>query len=436
MKKAKLCVVGLGYIGLPTSAMFASHDHEVIGVDVNLKVVEELNKGKIIIEEPGLGDLVKEVVESGNLKAQTIPCEADAFIISVPTPITKDRKADMKYVELATKSIVPYIRRGNIVILESTSPTGTTEELMKPILEESGLVAGRDFLLGHSPERVLPGQILHELIYNNRIIGGINPESAVAIKNLYSSFVKGEMHLTTATTAEMCKMMENTYRDVNIALANELAKISEAIGINAWEVIDLCNKHPRVNIHQPGPGVGGHCLAVDPWFIVEKTPDIAKLIELSRQTNTFMPKYVFERIEKLLPDKTNKKVTVLGITYKPNIDDMRESPIVELMEMLEEHGYEVVGVDPYVENFKQKEEDLIKACKNSDLVLLAVNHDDFKKLPLKKMASVMKGNIFFDTRNFVNAEEAEKAGFKYSLLGKAEVKLDAAFGQFFSNLAG
>jgi UDP-N-acetyl-D-mannosaminuronic acid dehydrogenase len=420
MKKAKLCVVGLGYIGLPTSAMFASHGHEVVGVDVNTKVVEALNQGKIIIEEPGLEDLVKEVVEGGHLKAKLTPCEADAFIIAVPTPITEDKKADMKYVELATKSIVPYIKKGNIVILESTSPTGTTEELMLPILEQTGLRAGVDFFLGHSPERVLPGQILFELINNNRIIGGYNRESAEAIRDLYASFVKGEMLLTTATTAEMCKMMENTFRDVNIALANELAKICENIGINAWEVIELCNKHPRVNIHQPGPGVGGHCLAVDPYFIVEKAPETAKIIELSRATNCTMPHHVFNRVENVLRGKSNKKITVLGITYKPNIDDMRESPIVEMMEIFEEHGYKVSAVDPYCASFKQKEEDMVKACENSDMVILAVNHDAFKTLPLKEMASVMREKQIFDTRNFINAEEAEEAGLKYLLLGKAE----------------
>lgn len=420
MRKAKLCVVGLGYIGLPTSAMFASHGHEVIGVDVNKNVVEALNQGRIIIEEPDLGELVKEVVESGKLKAQLTPCEADAFLISVPTPITEEKKADMKYVELATRSIAPYIRKGNIVILESTSPTGTTEELMLPILEEGGLKAGVDFYLGHSPERVLPGQILFELVNNNRIIGGINKKSAEAIRDLYASFVKGEMLLTTATTAEMCKMMENTFRDVNIALANELAKICENIGINAWEVISLCNKHPRVNIHQPGPGVGGHCLAVDPYFIVEKDPETARIIELSRETNCAMPRHVFKRVDNILKGKANKKITVLGITYKPNIDDMRESPIVEMMDIFEEHGYKVSAVDPYVESFKQKEVDMVEACKNSDMVILAVNHDAFKNLPLKDMAKVMRERHFFDTRNFVSFEEANAAGFKYSLLGKSE----------------
>lgn len=425
--KAKICVVGLGYIGLPTSAMFASHGHEVIGIDVNKEVIEELNKGKIIIEEPYLDILVQAAVTSGNLKAQLKPCEADAFIIAVPTPITKDKKANMKYVKAATESIVPYVKKGNVVILESTSPTGTTEEVMKPILEKSGLKIGEELFLGHSPERVLPGQILMELVNNNRIIGGINRKSAQKIKDLYSTFVKGEMYLTTATTAEMCKMMENTYRDVNIALANELAKISENIGINAWEVIDLCNKHPRVNLHQPGPGVGGHCLAVDPWFIVEKVPELAKIIKLSRETNDSMPHYIFEKIEVLLKDiKGKKKVTVLGITYKPNIDDIRESPIVELIKLLEHAGYEISVVDPYVKEYKYLENDIIKACNGSDLVMLAVNHNKFKVLPFEDMKRKMRGNILLDTRNYLDKESLKLNNFNHVLLGnKNHAEMDS-----------
>ncbi|MCM1990502.1 nucleotide sugar dehydrogenase [Oceanirhabdus seepicola] len=420
--KATICVVGLGYIGLPTSAMFASHGHEVIGVDVNNEVIEQLNRGKIIIEEPYLDILVQAAVTSGNLKAQLEPCEADAFIIAVPTPITKDKKADMKYVKAATESIVPYIKKGNVVILESTSPTGTTEGIMKPILERSGLKIGEDLYLGHSPERVLPGQILMELVNNNRIIGGINKESAQKIKELYNTFVKGEMYLTTATTAEMCKMMENTYRDVNIALANELAKISENIGINAWEVIDLCNKHPRVNLHQPGPGVGGHCLAVDPWFIVEKVPELAKIIKLSRETNDSMPHYIFDKIESLLKDvKGKKKVTILGITYKPNIDDMRESPIVELIELLEKANYDISVVDPYVKEYKYLENDIRKACNGSDLIFLGVNHNEFKVLPFEDIGREMRGNAVLDSRNYLNKKMCEESNLIYELLGQGKV---------------
>jgi UDP-N-acetyl-D-mannosaminuronic acid dehydrogenase len=416
----KLCVVGLGYIGLPTAATFAMNGLEVLGVDVNKRVVDSLNEGKIIIEEPDLDTMVLKAVESGRLRASVKPDYADVFIISVPTPITKDKKADMTYVKAATESIVPYLKTGNVVILESTSPTGTVEELMCPILEKSGLKLGEELFVGHSPERVLPGQILKELIYNNRIIGGINTISAEKIRDLYSVFVKGEIYLTTATTAEMCKMMENTFRDVNIALANELAKLCENLNINAWEVIQLCNKHPRVNIHQPGPGVGGHCLAVDPWFIVEKDPETAKIIELARKTNDSMPEHVLHRLKEIKKDNNIKddiKVTILGITYKPDIDDMRESPVMELIELLEEEKFQVSVYDPHVEGYNKNEKTIADACENSDVLVLAVNHSEFKKLPLESIYGVMRNKLIFDTRNFINKETAEGFGFKYYLLG-------------------
>lgn len=424
MNQIKICVMGLGYIGLPTSAMFATHGCKVIGVDVNEKVVDALNKGEITIEEPYLDIMVQAAVRSGNLIADTKPHEADAFIIAVPTPITKDKKADMSYVIAATEAIVPYLRKGNMVILESTSPPGTIEELMLPILEKSGLKIGEELYVGHSPERVLPGKILWELVNNNRIIGGINRLSAEKIRDLYKIFVNGEIYLTTVRTAEMCKIVENTFRDVNIALANELAKICESVGINVWEVIELANKHPRVNIHQPGPGVGGHCLAVDPWFIVEKAPGLAKIIELSRKTNDSMPQHVLNRIDEILKDiKGTKKVSVLGITYKPNIDDMRESPIIELINLMDKReDYEISVYDPYVKTHKYQAKDLVDVAKNSDLLLLAVHHDYFRNLPLSDMAKVMRNRNFFDTRNFLNKEEVESKGFKYFLLGQGKSK--------------
>lgn len=417
--KKKICILGLGYIGLPTSAMFASHGHEVIGVDINNHVIDALNRGEIIIEEPYLDILVQAAVTSGNLRAYKEPKKADVFIIAVPTPLTKDLKADLAYVEKATETILPYLENGNIVVLESTSPTGTTEELIAPILEKSGLKIGEELFIGYSPERVLPGQILMELVNNNRIIGGINRKSAEMIRDVYKTFVKGEMYLTTATTAEMCKMMENTFRDVNIALANELAKICEEIGINAWEVRELANKHPRVDIHKPGPGVGGHCLAVDPWFIVDKAPEFAKIIKLSRVTNNSMPNHVFNRVEEILKDvQEEKKVTILGITYKPNIDDIRESPIIELIELLEERQYKISIVDPYINEYKYLQEDIKKAVRNSDLLVLAVNHDEFRAINFREIYKEMRSKIVLDTRNFFNESSIKKEGFSYHLLGK------------------
>ena len=422
MKNIKICVIGLGYIGLPTSAMFATHGCQVIGVDVNEKVVVALNRGEITIEEPYLDIMVQAAVRSGHLKAYTEPQEADAFIIAVPTPITEDKKADMSCVISAAEMIVPYLKKGNIVILESTSPVGTTEELLVPILEKSGLKIGEELYVGHSPERVLPGRILWELVNNNRIVGGINQKSAEMIRDLYKIFVNGEIYITTAATAEMCKTMENTYRDVNIALANELAMICEKVGINVWEVINLCNKHPRVNLHQPGPGVGGHCLAVDPWFIVEKTPDLAKIIALSRETNDSMPQYVLAKIDDILKDIEGiKKVSILGITYKPNIDDIRESPIIKLIELLDERiDYEISVYDPYMKAHKYQAKDIVTASENSDLIVLAVNHDDFNNLPLQDMSRVMRNKNFFDTRNFCNRHDIENKGFKYFLLGEGQ----------------
>lgn len=397
-KLKTICVLGLGYIGLPTSAMFASHGCKVYGVDVNPNVVNALNKGEIIIEEPYLDLLVHAAVTANNLEASLTPKEADVFIIAVPTPMTAEKTADMSYVEAATRAIVPYLKKGNIVILESTSPVGTTDDLIVPILEETGLVAGEDFLVGHSPERVLPGQILMELVNNNRIIGGVNDASSKAIKSLYSVFVKGEMYCTTARVAEMTKLMENTYRDVNIALANELAIISEKIGIDAWEVIKYANKHPRVNIMQPGPGVGGHCLAVDPWFIVENVPEEARIIKLARQINDQMPYRVHDNIVDMLPD--GGTIAMLGVTYKPNVDDVRESPVLELIDLIKANpNYRIKVYDPYVKLDESYCSTFNDAVSDADLIVLAVNHDVFKNLKFNENARI------YDLRNACTQSE-------------------------------
>lgn len=417
--KQKICIIGLGYIGLPTAVMFASNGYKVVGVDTNNKIIDALEKGEVIIEEPYLKNIVQQEVISGKLTASKEPQEADAFIIAVPTPITKDKKADMSFVQKATEEITPYLKKGNIVVLESTSPTGTIKNLIIPILKESGLKIGEELYVGYCPERVLPGQILFELVNNNRIIGGINRKSAEKIKDLYQPFIKAEIYLTDTITAEMCKIAENTYRDVNIAFANELSKICENIGVNVWEVVKLCNKHPRVNIHLPGPGVGGHCLAVDPWFIVEQNPELAKIIKLARETNDSMPQFIFNKIESILKNiKGTKKVTILGITYKSNIDDTRESPIINLIELLEKHNYEISLVDPYVKEFKYKVENVAEAAKGSDLLVLAVNHKDFKDLDFDLIAKKMRNKIILDTRNYFNKNIVKNKGFKYYLLGR------------------
>lgn len=415
----KICVVGIGYIGLPTASMFAKCGYDVVGVDVNHSVVNALNEGRVTIEEPYLGELVKEMVIANRLIADTKPCKADIFIIAVPTPIDRHKKSDMKYVIDACESIVPYIKEGNVVVLESTSPIGTTDDIMKNILSKSNLKIGEEIYLGYCPERVIPGKILEELVNNSRVIGGINQKSAKKIEKIYKSFVQGNIYLTDAKTAEMCKLMENTYRDVNIALANELAKICEEIGINAWEVIEYCNKHPRVNIHNPGPGVGGHCLAIDPWFIVEKVPDIAKIIELSRNTNDSMPLSVFKKIEDIIEEEgCNKNITILGATYKANIDDIRESPIMELIELLKNNDYSIKLYDPFIKNNQYLYDDIIDACSESEMIVLAVDHKMFEDIPMKELLSVMNNNIMLDLRNFYTEEYIEESGFRYRLLGK------------------
>lgn len=409
----KICVIGIGYIGLPTASMFAKCKYDVVGVDINEMVVNELNEGRITIEEPYLEELVKEVVLSGNLRGSTTPCFADLFIISVPTPINEKKEVNISYVESACKSILPYLRKGNIVVLESTSPIGTTSEIIKPIIESQDLKVGTDIFLGYCPERVIPGSIIKELECNDRVVGGVNEISAIKIKNIYSSFVKGKMYLTDTDTAEMCKLMENTYRDVNIALANELAKICNELDINVWDVINYCNKHPRVNIHNPGPGVGGHCLAVDPWFIVQRVPEIAELIKHSREINDSMPMYVYNKIEKILKEnKAEKIITILGITYKANIDDIRESPIIKLIEILKKNEYVLKIYDPNIYEYENLYNDFIKACEGSELILLAVDHSDFSNLDFIKAKAVMKDNIILDTRNFLDCIYLEREGFK------------------------
>jgi UDP-N-acetyl-D-mannosaminuronic acid dehydrogenase len=414
-----ICIIGLGYIGLPTAAMFSTHGHKVLGVDINKKVIDALNQGKVIIEEPYLEEMVNDAVKGGTLKASEKPDEADAFIICVPTPIRADKTADLSYVENAARMIIPYLKKGNIVILESTSPPGTTRDFLGSIFSHAGFIPGEDIYLAYCPERVLPGRILIELKENSRVVGGINEESARVVKELYKSFVEGEIYTSEATTAEMCKLMENTYRDVNIALANELAMLCEKMRVNAWDVIKFANKHPRVNLHMPGPGVGGHCIAVDPWFIVEKQPEIAKIITLARDTNDGMPQHVLGRIEALTSHiEGKKKILILGVTYKPDVDDMRESPIIELIGQLKKEGvYNTVIVDKHVDYEGSKDNDLYEAAKNAHLIVLAVNHSEYKNIDFARLKEVMNSPKVLDTRNFWDRDIVEQAGLEYHLLG-------------------
>jgi len=320
----KICVMGLGYIGLPTASLFAAHGHEVLGVDVVDSVVETINAGKIHLEEPGLYTLASAAVGSGNLRASKTPEKSDVFMICVPTPLTEKKSADMSFVEQAAVSILDFLKKGDLVILESTSPPGTTRDLIAPLISGKGFKVGEDVFLSHCPERVLPGRILKELIENPRIIGGYNEKSAEVTHELYRGIVEGPIFLTDCTTAELAKVMENTYRDVNIALANELGHICESLGVSAWEVIELANRHPRVNLHLPGPGVGGHCISVDPWFIVEKFPEKSDLIHLARITNDAQPEKVVEKVHEIFKNFDRKpSVALFGVSYKGDVDDIR-----------------------------------------------------------------------------------------------------------------
>lgn len=423
----KICVVGLGYIGLPTASMLATNGCEVIGVDINSEAVSIINEGRIHIEEPELEELVKSAVFSGNLKAFTTPQEADVYIIAVPTPVHEDKKACMDYVEAATNSILKFLKQGSLVILESTSPPETTTKLLVPILEKSGLKIGEELFVAYCPEKVLPGQIIRELAENKRIVGGINQKSAQMAKEVYETFVKGEIILTDSTTAEMVKVMENTYRDVNIALANELAKISYKLGINAWDVIQYANLHPRVNLHSPGPGVGGHCISVDPWFIVEKNPELAVLISRAREINDSMPEFTYQMVLAQVEHIPNPKITVLGLTYKPDIDDIRESPAIEIFKMLDKNPRLNVSVcDPHVKGFGEKLIDLQGALKDSDCILLVVNHKEFMSLNPSEIAQLVKNKVIIDTRNALNRQDWEEQGFRYVLLGDGKTNIACA----------
>jgi UDP-N-acetyl-D-mannosaminuronic acid dehydrogenase len=438
LKFGKICILGLGYIGLPTASTFAAHGVKILGVDVNPRVIETLRGGEIHIHEPGLRDMYKAALDSGNFTISTKPEEADAFLIAVPTPFYADRTgefdgrkyklADMRAVTAAAEAIVPFLRKDNLVVLESTSPPRTTAELVAPILERSGLQAGRDFHLAYSPERVLPGKILIELVNNARVIGGITPESAQAGAELYSIFVKGEIVQTNATTAEMVKLMENTYRDVNIAIANEFSRLADHFGVDVWEAISVANRHPRVKILSPGPGVGGHCISVDPWFFVETAPELSPLIYTARSVNDAQPKYVVELVKRALcgPEipkdaLKGKKIAALGLAYKPDVDDLRESPAVEVVHMLQEQGALVKSWEPFKPDAGLKgiemAPDLASALKDAELIALLVAHSQFLALKPAQLTSKTRARAVVDTVNGLNAAEWQAAGFVVTRLG-------------------
>lgn len=377
--------------------------------------MKEIKELSFKTTEKDLMTLVKGAINSGNLKVQTKPEKADVFIICVPTPCIEcdgEKKCDLTYLNKAIESIKPYLENGNLIIIESTIPPGTTDDIYKKLSKD------KKIYVAHCPERVLPGSILKELVENDRVIGGVDEKSAEMAKEIYETFVTGKIYLTDAKTAEMVKLMENTYRDVNIALANEFAKIAEEIGINVWEAIELANKHPRVNILKPGPGVGGHCISIDPWFIVEKSKN-AKLIRTARELNDSMPLFVVEKIKKIIK-KDIGKVAIFGVTYKGNVDDTRESPAEKVVSKLIDEGFEVKCYDKYARDFIYPLNSLDEAVEGADIIVILAEHDEYKnfdKEDIKNIASKVKNKIILDTKNILNRELWEKEGFKVYVLG-------------------
>lgn len=369
-----IVVIGTGYVGLPLAIMLARSGYKVIGVDINREVVRAINEGILHIKEEDLKKIFEEKNVTNNLIAKETPCDADVFIIAVPTPLDKRKKVcDMSYVNSAVDSIIPHIKKGNLVIIESTVPPLTCREVIKLQIEKNtGLNVGDDVYLAHCPERILPGNIFYEIVHNDRIIGGLTEKASKMASEVYGSFVKGNIYLTDDITAELCKLAENTYRDVNIALANEIMLVSETLGIDAKIVIGLANKHPRVKILNPGIGVGGHCIPIDPWFIKEIDPDHTSLIFTARQINDRMPYIIAAKIRKRLKDIINPKIIVLGMAYKPETYDLRESPALEIIKLLQEDGYDITAYDPLIEG--KGYESISNAAKGADCIIVLVEH--------------------------------------------------------------
>lgn len=413
----KICVLGLGYIGLPTSLLFSINGNTVVGVDINEKIINLIDNNIIPFEENGIKEIFDKSQKSQNFSAKTKVEKADVFLIAVPTPFDSEAKmADLKYVKSAAKMIYPFLEKGNLVIVESTIPPGTSEKIIVPILEKSGLKVNVDFDIVHCPERAIPGNTIYEMIHNDRIIGGFNTLSTEIAKDLYSSYVKGAFYLTDIRTAEICKLMENTYRDINIALANEFAQIAEESGIDVWKAIELANKHPRVNILKPGPGVGGHCIAVDPLFLRENSSK-CRIISLSREINDSMPNHILSNVRQMLNGINQPTITVFGVSYKGNVDDTRETPALKIIRLSENEGYCVKIYDPIVKSFEYPLFELEKAVSDSDCIIIVSDHTEFKNIEPSKFASLMRNRNVVDTRNILNKKSWEESGFNYRLLG-------------------
>jgi UDP-N-acetyl-D-mannosaminuronic acid dehydrogenase len=396
-----IAVIGLGYIGLPTAAILASRGFDVTGIDLNPRHVDAVNRGEVPFVEPALGDYVADAVRGGTLRAQADTAAADVFIIAVPTPFAEGYKVDTKYIDAATDAVIPHLTGRELVILESTSPPGTTEHVAARIAAARPELVGIEY--AHAPERVLPGRVMEELVTNDRIIGGLTRAAAERTRALYATFCEAELHLTDARTAEMAKLTENAFRDVNIAFANELSLIGDELGIDVWELIELANKHPRVNILQPGPGVGGHCIAVDPWFIVSSAPETARLIRTAREVNDRKPTWVIDQVVQATAETENPTIAALGLAFKPDIDDLRESPALSITLRLPEavRGATVLAVEPNIEELPPALADagielasVEDAIARADIALLLVDHQEFKSLDRARL----DGKTVIDTR--------------------------------------
>jgi UDP-N-acetyl-D-mannosaminuronic acid dehydrogenase len=381
----KIVVMGTGYVGLPLAIMLARVGYEVIGVDIEENVVNAINEGVLHLAEKDITEIFQEPAVRKNLHAQKTPCQADVFIISVPTPLDEARQvADLSQVVAAVMSIVPYLRPGNLVIVESTVPMLTCRNVIAPRLEKSGLKVGKDIYLCHCPERILPGEVFEEIVHNDRVIGGLDEKAAEMTREIYASFVKGNLYLTDDVTAELVKLMENTSRDVGIALANEFAAVAEGLGVDVIEAIELANKHPRVNILKPGIGTGGHCIPVDPWFIREVDPVNSRLIQTARRINDEVPPKIVAKIEQALKDIENPKIIALGMTYKPDTYDTRNSPALQIIETLQKNGYEVIPYDSFVEGHGYTS--IAEIARNADALVVLVEHRAVKEeLALKEV---------------------------------------------------
>jgi len=394
----RVCVLGLGYVGLPTASLLGTMGYQVHGVDISPTVIDRIKDGEAPYSEPGLDTLVLSALNSDNLELHTTPAEADVFIVAVPTPLGRDNTPDLSNVEAAARSIVPYLRAGNLVILESTSPVGTTRGMLSELLAQSGLSVGEELLVAHCPERVLPGNVIKELMTVDRIVGGVSEASTEAAIQFFRGFLQGEIHAASAEVAELTKLVENSYRDVNIAFANELSVICEKEGVRVQDVIALANRHPRVNILQPGPGVGGHCIAIDPWFIVSRAPELAKIIALARDVNDGKSDWVVDRVSEAASGYSAPVIACLGLSYKADIEDLRESPAVRIVRQLVDKKVGTILVcEPHLEKHDTFDlADATPAIDDADIVVMLVGHRQFRSIDRRQLAN----KVLIDTVGF------------------------------------